>query len=65
MEQETRMGKMKPCPFCGGSVKIITTVSEFYIQCTTCHLRVTADYSHVQITHKWNQRIGEKRNERD
>ena len=67
------MSDLKPCPFCGGKAKIITSISRSipnyptaYIECEICRAstRIVADLERdgsfiLKVIALWNERAGE------
>ena len=58
------MTELKPCPFCGGTVRVNPVTDEmyirYYIRCTKCSARVeyslTESFNEDKAVEVWNRR---------
>lgn len=50
--------KLKPCPFCGGEVRITNVFGRVGVICLDCpaEMRGWLDATHEEITEAWNRR---------
>lgn len=55
------MGKLKPCPLCGGSAELRVcrdyTEIDFYVQCLGCGVSSRYSNSKNDVIEAWNRRM--------
>lgn len=54
------MGKLKPCPFCGGDAKVARDVTcgyeTFWVHCLKCHSEANYGHTEAEAIKAWNTR---------